>query len=162
MGGCCIDFQCCSFPLPSNCLLRSYRVSGGPLDFWHPTFFRHMLTQQAVLSRAERAYLRIWFFEKKIWKLFFFGQARGEVKSSLVFRLCLVLSMVKVSAGNQLFGLKTTSPGKSDPKNSFLKSDLRHGGVQGEVWVWGHRFTKWSGFQAKKLNTHGEYELDHA
>ena len=77
-------------------------------------------------------------FLKKKFEIFFVGQAQGEVKSSLVFRLCLVLSMVKVSAGNQLFGLKTTSPGKSDPKDSFLKSDLRHGGVQGEVWAQGH------------------------
>ena len=77
------------------------------------------------------------FFEKKNLN-FFLGQGQGQVKSSLVFRLCLVLSMVKFSAGNQLFGLKTTSPGKPDAKNSFLTSDLRHSGVQGEVWVQGH------------------------
>ena len=47
--------------------------------------------------------------------------------------------------GIQLFGRKTTSHGKPDLKNSFLRSDLRFGEVQSEV-----------GGQAKKFNTHRE------
>ena len=43
---------------------------------------------------------------------------------SLVFRLSLGCSKFTFSAGIQLFGLKTTLHGKSDLKNSFLRSDL--------------------------------------
>ena len=52
----------------------------------------------------------------------------------------------KFSPGIQLFGLKTTSHGKPDLKNSFLRSDLPC-----EVVI-----------RQKKLNTHRELELDHA
>ena len=49
---------------------------------------------------------------------------------ALVFRLSLVLSMVKFkfSAGIQLFGLKTTSHGKPDLKNEFLPA-AQHAGL---------------------------------
>ena len=77
-------------------------------------------------------------FLKKKFQNFFRVRVRTRYKPSLVFRLGLVLSMVKFSAGIQLFGLKTTSHGKPDPKNSFSRSDLRHGEVQGEVGVQGH------------------------
>ena len=48
----------------------------------------------------------------------------ARYKPSLVFRLCLVCSKFKFSAGIQFFGLKTTSQGKPDLKKSFLRSDL--------------------------------------
>ena len=50
----------------------------------------------------------------------------ARYKPSLVFRLSLVLSMVKFkfSTDIQLFGLKATSHGKSDIKYEFLRSDL--------------------------------------
>ena len=48
------------------------------------------------------------------------------------------------SAGIQLFGLTTTTHGKSDLRNLYF-----------EV-----RFTMLSGFQAKKLNIHREYEFE--
>ena len=57
----------------------------------------------------------------------FFGSGSGPgYKSSMVFRLNLVLSMVKFkfSVCIQIFGLKTTSHGKPDLISSFLRSDL--------------------------------------
>ena len=48
----------------------------------------------------------------------------ARYKPSLVFRLCLVCSKFKFSAGIQLFALKTTSHGKSDLKKESFKSDL--------------------------------------
>ena len=60
-----------------------------------------------------------WFdFLKKNFEIFDFVRVRARYKLSLVFRLSLVLSMVKfkLAAGIQLFGLKTTSHGKSDLK----------------------------------------------
>ena len=55
---------------------------------------------------------------KKEIEIFDFVRVRARYKLSLVFRLSLVLSMVKfkLAAGIQLFGLKTTSHGKSDLK----------------------------------------------
>ena len=52
------------------------------------------------------------------YEIFDFVRVRARYKLSLVFRLSLVLSMVKfkLAAGIQLFGLKTTSHGKSDLK----------------------------------------------
>ena len=52
---------------------------------------------------------------------------RPRYRPSLVFRLSLVFSKFKISEGIQLYGLKITSYGKSYPKNSFLRSDLRCG-----------------------------------
>ena len=43
----------------------------------------------------------------------------ARYKPSLVFRLCLVCSKFKFSAGIQLFGLKKTSQGKPDLKIYF-------------------------------------------
>ena len=87
----------------------------------------------------------------------------------MVFRLSLVLSMVKFSAGNQFFGLKTTSRAKPDLKNSFLRSDLRCGDilgeVQGEVGVQGHLYSNISQFFAgvhlfgMKTTSHGKPRL---
>ena len=81
-------------------------------------------------------------FLKKFFDFFYFVRVRARYKPSLVFRLCLVCSKFTFSAGIQLFGLKTTSQGKPDPKNSFPGSDLRCGDilgeVQGEVGVQGH------------------------
>ena len=54
-------------------------------------------------------------------------RVRTRYKLSLVFRLSLVCSKFKFSAGIQLFGMKTTSYGKPDLKNSFPRSDLRCG-----------------------------------
>ena len=52
-------------------------------------------------------------FLEKIFEIFNFVRVRVGYKLSLVFRLSLVLSMVKFkfSAGIQLFGLKATSHG---------------------------------------------------
>ena len=61
---------------------------------------------------------------KKNFEIFCRVRVRARYKPSLVFRLSLVLSMVKFSAGIQLFGLKTTSHGKSDLKIHILRSDL--------------------------------------
>ena len=61
-------------------------------------------------------------FWKKNLKFYFLVRVRTRYKLSLVFRLSPVCSKFKfmLSAGIQLFGLKTTSHGKSDLKNSFL------------------------------------------
>ena len=66
-------------------------------------------------------------FLKFFFEIFLLVMVRARYNPSLVFRLSLVLSMVKFSAGIQLFGLKTTSHGKPGPKNSFPRSDLRYG-----------------------------------
>ena len=60
---------------------------------------------------------------KKNWH-FFLVRVRTRYKLSLVFRLSPVCSKFKfmLSVGIQLFGLKTTSQGKSDHKNAFLRS----------------------------------------
>ena len=71
------------------------------------------------------------------WNFFFFIIVRSRYRLSLVFRLGLVCSNFKFSAGIQLFGLKTTSHGKPDLKSSFSGSYLRHSKVQGEVRVQG-------------------------
>ena len=65
-------------------------------------------------------------FLKKKFQNFFRVRVRARNKPSLVFRLSLVLSMVKFkfSADIQLFGLKATSYGKPDLKNEFFRSDL--------------------------------------
>ena len=82
-------------------------------------------------------------FLEKI-EIFYFVRVRARYKLSLVFRLSPLCSKFKfmLSVGIQLFGLKTTSHGKPDLKNSFLRSDLRCGDilgeVQGEVGVQGH------------------------
>ena len=53
----------------------------------------------------------------------------------LVFSLNLVSSKFKFSSGIQLFGMKTTSYGNPDLKNSFLRSDLRCGDFRVRFWV---------------------------
>ena len=62
---------------------------------------------------------------KKIEILYFF-RVRARYKLSLVFRLSPVCSKFNfiLPTGIQLFGLKTTSHGKSDLKTSYLGSDL--------------------------------------
>ena len=50
---------------------------------------------------------------------------RPRYRPSLVFRLSLVCSKFKFSTGIQIFGVKITSHGKPDTKNSFQRSDLR-------------------------------------
>ena len=52
---------------------------------------------------------------------------RPRYRPSLVFRLSLVCSNFKFSAGIQIFGMKITLHGKPGPKNSFPRSDLRCG-----------------------------------
>ena len=63
---------------------------------------------------------------KKNFEVFDSVRVRARYKLSLVFRLSLVCSKFKfmLSAGIQLFGLKTTSHGKSDLKIHILRSDL--------------------------------------
>ena len=102
-----------------------YRVCHELCVFWHTPFLGHMLMNQAVLLRAEQGRWWIWFFEKKLWN-FFLVRVRTRYKLSLVFRLSPVCSKFKLKffVGIQLFGLKTTSPGKPDLKNSFLRPDL--------------------------------------
>ena len=80
-----------------------------------------MLTQQAVLLRGEWALWRIWFFEKKF-LIYFWIRVRTRCKLSLVFRLSPVCSKLKFMffTDIHLFGLKTTSHGKSDLENDFL------------------------------------------
>ena len=55
----------------------------------------------------------------KNWKFFTSVRVRPKYGLSLVFRLSPVCSKFKFSADIQLFGLKTTSHGKSDPKIHF-------------------------------------------
>ena len=80
---------------------------------------------QAALSRAEQAMDQVLFFEKKV-KFIFLVMVRSRYKLSLVFRLIPVCSKFKFkfSASIKLFGLKTTSHGKSDLKNKFFRSGL--------------------------------------
>ena len=84
-----------------------------------------MLTQQAVLSRGDRALLRIWFFDKKISK-FFSGQGQDQIQTQPGFQAqpCFQQVQDHVIHGYSLFGLKTTSQGKSDIKYEFLRSDF--------------------------------------
>ena len=65
-------------------------------------------------------------FLKKNFEIFYLVRVRARYKTSLVFRLRPVLSMVKFkfSAGIQLYGLKTISHGKSDLKNELSRSGL--------------------------------------
>ena len=65
-------------------------------------------------------------FLKKNLKFFFWFRVWARYNSGMVFRLSLVCSKFKFmfSAGIQFFGLKTTSHGKPDLKNWFLRSDL--------------------------------------
>ena len=62
-------------------------------------------------------------FWKKILN-FLLVMVRPRYRPSLVFRLSLVCSKFKFSAGIQLFGMKITSYGKPYLKNSFPRSDL--------------------------------------
>ena len=63
---------------------------------------------------------------EKNFEIFYLVRVRARYKLRLVFRLSPVSSKFKfmLSAGIQLFVLKTTSHGKSDLKNSYLMSDL--------------------------------------
>ena len=63
---------------------------------------------------------------KKKFEIFYFVKVIARYKLSLVFRLSTFFCKFELmlSAGIQLFGLKTTSNGKSDLKNEFLKSGL--------------------------------------
>ena len=65
-------------------------------------------------------------FLKKNFEIFYLVRVRARYKLSLVFSLCPVCSKFKfmLSAGIQLFGLKTTSHGNSYLKNEFLKTIL--------------------------------------
>ena len=76
-----------------------------------------MLMNQAALLRAEQEMIRFAFLKKHFEKLYFV-RVRTRYKLSLVFRLSPVCSKFKfmLSVGIQLFGLKTTSHGKSDLK----------------------------------------------
>ena len=85
---------------------------------------------------------------KKIWH-FFWVRVRTRYKLSLVFRLSLVYIKFKFSAGIQLFGMKTTSYGKPDLKNSFPRSDLRCGDFRVRFRV------MLTDFHHKKLTTRG-------
>ena len=70
------------------------------------------------------------------------GDFRVRFRGRSGYRDTLYSNISLFSAGSQLFGLKTTSHGKPDPKNSIPGSDLRcrevQGEVQGEVGVQGH------------------------
>ena len=63
---------------------------------------------------------------KKIFEIFDFVRIRAKYKLRLFFRLSPVFSKFKfmLLVDIQLFGLKTTSHGKSDIKYEFLMSDL--------------------------------------
>ena len=65
-------------------------------------------------------------FLKKKFEIFYFVMVWATYKLSLVFMLSPVCCKFKftLSAGIQPFGLKTTSHGKPDLKNSFSRSDL--------------------------------------
>ena len=67
-------------------------------------------------------------------KHFFWSRPRPRCRSSLVFRLSLVLSMVQFFAGNQLFAMKTTSHVKPDP--TYLALTLK-------IHFWGQSKVKW-------------------
>ena len=58
---------------------------------------------------------------KKKFEILFWFRVWARYKSSMVFRLSLVLSKFKfmLPMGIQFFGLKTTSHGKPDLKNEF-------------------------------------------
>ena len=61
-------------------------------------------------------------FLKKKFEIFIFGRGRVKVKAQPCFQGQPVCSKFKLKffAGIHLFGLKTTSHGKSDLKNEFL------------------------------------------
>ena len=63
---------------------------------------------------------------KIFFEIFNFVRVRARYKLRLVFRLSPVFSkfMFMLSAGIQLYGLKTTSHGKSDHKNELFTSGL--------------------------------------
>ena len=65
-------------------------------------------------------------FLKKNFEIFYLVRVRARYKLRMVFRLSRVFSKLNfmLSAGIQLFVLKTTSHGKSDLKNEFFRSDL--------------------------------------
>ena len=102
----------------------NYRVSRDSCIFWDSPFLGHMLTQQAVL--LVNGHGGGFDFLKKNFEIFYLVRVRARYKLSLVNRLSPVCSKFKFifSVGTQLFGLKTTSHGKSDLKNSYLMSDL--------------------------------------
>ena len=80
---------------------------------------------RAAHLRAEQAMDQVRFLGKKF-EIFYFVRDRARSKPSLVIRLITVCSKFKFmfSAGIQVFGLKTTSHGKSDLKTHILRSDL--------------------------------------
>ena len=72
---------------------------------WKDTpFLRHMLTQQAVLSRGDWALWRIWFFEKKI-LIFLFCQGQSQVQAQAGFQAqpCFQQVQVHVIHGYSIF-----------------------------------------------------------
>ena len=96
--------------------------------------------QQAVLSRGDEAYWCIWFL-KNNFEIFYFVRVRARYKLRLVFRLSTFCSKFKfmLSAGIQLFGLKTTSQGKPDLKKFIfeVRFTLRWHSGWGSGWGWG-------------------------
>ena len=70
-------------------------------------------------------------FLKKKFEIFIFGHGQVQVQAQPGFQGQPVDSKFKLKffAGIQLFGLKTTSHGKPDLKNSFLRSDLPCQGI---------------------------------
>ena len=91
---------------------------------------------------------------------------RPRYVPSLVFRLSLVCSKFKFSAGIQIFGLKITSHGKPGPKNSFPRSDLRCGdfrvrflgrsGYRNTLYSNISQFTVGNQLFAMKITSHGK------
>ena len=84
-----------------------------------------MLTDLALLLCGDRALCRILFFEKKF-QNFPLGQGQDQVQAQPGFQAqpCFQQVQIHVIHGYSLFGLKTTSHGKSDIKYEFLRSDL--------------------------------------
>ena len=91
---------------------------------------------------------------------------RPRYGPSLVFRLSLVCSKFKFSAGIQIFGMKITSHGKPGSKNSFPRSDSRCGNFRVRFMVkLGYRdtlycnicpFSVGSQLFAMKITSHGK------
>ena len=112
----------------------AYWTPNGPI--WlprmaQPTFWGFFLLQGA--SRIVWLLIHPFSRTSKVVGLIFWSWTGPGYGPSLVFRNSLVCSKFKFSAGIQLFGMKITSHGKPDLKNSLLRSDLRLGEVQGEV-----------------------------
>ena len=85
-------------------------------------------------------------FWEKILKFFVLSGSGARYKLSQFLRLNPVCSKLKFmfSMGILFFGLKTTTHGKCDLK----------------IWILEVSFIMWSGFQAKKLNTHWSSKLE--